>query len=84
MNHFTIPSTIGRAVTGIADGAVVEALARRQAEGNYQKFLAFNELIRLEKGMRAENNDYKTALSVTYRKRDNAVGLSRRALSNDS
>ena len=56
-------------------GGVADALARRQAEGNYQKFLAFNDLIRLEKGMRAENNDYKTALSVTYRKRDMLLGL---------
>ena len=54
---------------------VSDALANRQPEDNYQKFLAFNDLIRLEKGMRAENDDYKTALSVTYRKRDMLLGL---------
>ncbi len=59
-----------RSAQGVAD-----ALARRQPEENYQKFLAFNDLIRLEKGMRAEADDYKTALSVTYRKRDMLLGL---------
>ncbi len=56
-------------------GGIADALANRQEEGNYQKFLAFNDLILLEKGMRAENNDYKTALSVTYRKRKMLLGL---------
>ena len=59
-----------RSAQGISD-----ALANRQAEGNYQKFLAFNDLVRLEKGMRAETQNYKTALSVTYRKRDMLLGL---------
>ncbi len=68
-----------RATAALADyqsaNGIVDALARRQVENNYQKFLTFNDLIRLEKGMRAENNDYKTALSVTYRKRDMLLGL---------
>jgi uncharacterized OB-fold protein len=38
------------------------------------KWLAFNGLIEIEKGMRAEK-DNKTALSVTYRKRDMLFGL---------
>ena len=54
---------------------IADALANRQTEANYQKFLAFNDLIHLEKGMRAETDDYKTALSVTYRKRDMLLGL---------
>ena len=54
---------------------VVEALANRQPEDNYQKYLAFNDLIQLEKGMRAEVADYKTALTVNYRKRDMLTGL---------
>lgn len=54
---------------------VVNALANRQEETNYQKFLAFNDLVVLEKGMRAEKDDFKTALSVTYRKRDMLTGL---------
>ena len=38
------------------------------------KWLAFNGLIEMEKGMRAEK-DNKTALTVTYRKRDMLFGL---------
>lgn len=57
------------------NGGVNAALANRQAETNYQKFLAFNDLIALEKGMRAERDDYKTALTVTYRRRDMLLGL---------
>jgi uncharacterized OB-fold protein len=57
------------------DRGIVASLADRQEETNYQKYLAFNDLVTLEKGMRAEANDYKTALSVTYRKRDMLTGL---------
>lgn len=39
------------------------------------KWLAFNGLVEFEKGMRAEK-DAKTALTVTYRKRDMLFGLS--------
>jgi len=64
------------AVGGVAtDRGIVAALANRLEETNYQKYLAFNELITLEKGMRAERDDYKTALTVTYRKRDMLLGL---------
>jgi 3-hydroxy-3-methylglutaryl CoA synthase len=49
-------------------------LARRKEETNYMKWLAFNGLLEMEKGMRAEK-DNKTALSVTYRKRDMLFGL---------
>ncbi|MCE9522474.1 MAG: zinc ribbon domain-containing protein [Alphaproteobacteria bacterium] len=49
-------------------------LARRKEETNYMKWLAFNGLIEMEKGMRAEK-DNKTALTVTYRKRDMLFGL---------
>lgn len=59
----------------VSECGIRRALANRRSEGNYQKFLAFNDLIPLDKGMRAENNDYKTALSVTYRKRDMLTGL---------
>ncbi len=51
------------------------ACAHRVEETNYQKFLAFNDLITLERGMRAERDDYKTALTVNYRKRDMLTGL---------
>jgi 3-hydroxy-3-methylglutaryl CoA synthase len=53
---------------------VTGALARRKEENNYLKFLAFNGLIELEKGMRAEI-DKRTALSVLYRKSDMLTGL---------
>jgi len=49
-------------------------LAKRKEETNYMKWLAFNGLVEMEKGMRAEK-DNKTALSVTYRKRDMLFGL---------
>lgn len=49
-------------------------LARRKEEKNYMKYLAFNEMLPLEKGMRAEF-DKKTALSILYRKRDMLYGL---------
>ena len=50
------------------------ALARRKEETNYMKFLGFNGLIELEKGMRAEV-DKRTALTVLYRKSDMLLGL---------
>jgi 3-hydroxy-3-methylglutaryl CoA synthase len=50
------------------------SLAHRKEETNYLKFLAFNGLIDLQKGMRAEK-DNKTALSATYRKRDMLYSL---------
>jgi len=49
-------------------------LADRTEETNYMKYLAFNGLIELEKGMRAEV-DKKTALTTQYRKRDMLYGL---------
>jgi 3-hydroxy-3-methylglutaryl CoA synthase len=53
---------------------VSSALARGKQETNYLKYLAFNGLIEIEKGMRAEV-DRKTALSVLYRKNDMLMGL---------
>ncbi len=55
-------------------GRVTASLQRRKEETNYLKFLAFNELIELEKGMRAEI-DKRTALTVVYRKNDMLMGL---------
>jgi uncharacterized OB-fold protein len=51
------------------------SLANGKATDNYHQYLAFNDLITLEKGMRAERDDYKTALTVTWRKRDMLLGL---------
>ncbi len=50
------------------------ALANRQEETNYHRFLAFNGLINKEYGMRAER-DNKTALTTLYRKREMILGL---------
>jgi 3-hydroxy-3-methylglutaryl CoA synthase len=55
-------------------GGVTGSLARRKEETNYLKYLGFNGLIELEKGMRAEV-DKRTALSVLYRKNDMLLGL---------
>ena len=50
------------------------ALARRKEESNYERFLAFNDHITLERGMRAEA-DHGTPLSTLYRNRDMVTGL---------
>jgi 3-hydroxy-3-methylglutaryl CoA synthase len=50
------------------------ALARRMEESNYERFLAFNDHIALERGMRAET-DQGTPLSTLYRNRDMVTGL---------
>ncbi|HWD25597.1 MAG TPA: OB-fold domain-containing protein [Rhizomicrobium sp.] len=51
------------------------ALARRKEETNYLKYLAFNGLVEMEKGMRAEV-DKRTALTVLYRNADMLLSLS--------
>jgi uncharacterized OB-fold protein len=50
------------------------SLARRREEANYMKFLAFNDHLVLERGMRAEG-DKGTPLSTLYRNRDMITGL---------
>jgi uncharacterized OB-fold protein len=49
-------------------------LERRKEEKNYMKYLSFNDLLPIEKGMRAEF-DKKTAMSILWRKRDMLYGL---------
>src|SRR5450759_5279686 len=49
-------------------------LARRREETNYNRFLAFNDLVTLERGMRAEL-DKQTALSTLYRKTDMLLSM---------
>ncbi|MEQ8322527.1 MAG: 3-oxoacyl-[acyl-carrier-protein] synthase III C-terminal domain-containing protein [Rhodospirillales bacterium] len=49
-------------------------IARRREETNYGKFMAFNDLVVQEKGMRAEL-DNQTALTQLYRRRDMLNGL---------
>ena len=62
------------AISDIRRKGVSGSLARRKEETNYNKFLGFNGLIELEKGMRAEV-DKRTALTVLYRKNDMITGL---------
>ena len=62
------------AIVGIKRNGVTGSLARRKEETNYNKYLGFNGLIELEKGMRAEV-DKRTALTVLYRKNDMLTGL---------
>lgn len=50
------------------------SLARRREETQYQRFLAFNDHVNLERGMRAET-DKGTPLTVLYRNRDMIEGL---------
>jgi 3-hydroxy-3-methylglutaryl CoA synthase len=49
-------------------------LARRKAETNYARFLAFNDLVAIERGMRAEV-DKQTPLSSLYRNRRMLTGF---------
>src|SRR5262249_21724387 len=63
------------AIAGLSKrNGVTGSLARRKEETNYLKYLGFNGLIELEKGMRAEV-DKRTALTVLYRKNDMLLGL---------
>ncbi len=50
------------------------ALASRREDGNYMRYLSFNNLIDLERGMRAEP-DKPTQMTVLYRNRDMIQGL---------
>jgi uncharacterized OB-fold protein len=53
---------------------VAQWLARGVEEKNYTKFLAFNEQLQLERGMRGEQ-DRKTALTTAWRERQAIMGL---------
>jgi hydroxymethylglutaryl-CoA synthase len=49
-------------------------LARRKEESSYGRYLAFNDLIELERGMRSET-DKATALSSLYRNRETVTSF---------
>lgn len=60
----------GAGATKVAGRRAVSAhLARRREETSYGRFLAFNNLIEIERGMRADI-DKHTALSAVWRKRE--------------
>ena len=50
------------------------ALAARREDGNYMRYLSFNGLLDMERGMRAEP-DKPTQITVLYRNRDMIQGL---------
>jgi hydroxymethylglutaryl-CoA synthase len=58
----------------VRPAGIGRSLARGKIESNYQKYLAFNDLVKIEKGMRAEV-DRLTPLSTLYRKRGMLLGL---------
>ena len=58
-----------------APQSVGAALAARQPEDNYLKYLAYNDLIRIDEGKRGEAAEYQTSLSTAYRNRDMLLGL---------
>jgi len=49
-------------------------LARRREETNYNKFLAFNDLVTIEQGLRSEV-DKQTGLTTLYRNREMVLGM---------
>ncbi len=55
-------------------GGVSGSLQRRKEEKNYPKFLAFNESVSVDKGLRGEANP-QTALSAMFRNRRMLSGL---------
>lgn len=68
---FRTTSAIARLAPRVA---VKACLARRKEITDYAKFQAFNEVVTLEKGLRAEANP-QTALSTMYRNRRMLTGL---------
>jgi hydroxymethylglutaryl-CoA synthase len=53
---------------------IVGSLKRRKEETNYTRYLAFNDLLKMERGLRSEV-DKQTPLSTLYRKKDMLLGL---------
>lgn len=67
-----------QATDAIADArpprGIAGSLARRQPESNYHRYLGINNLVTLERGLRAEV-DKQTGLSTLYRNREMVMGL---------
>lgn len=53
---------------------VAKSLARRRPESNYQRYLAFNNLVEIDRGLRSEL-DKQTAVSALYRNRKTILGF---------
>jgi len=50
------------------------SLARRKEESNYAKFLSFNNIVEMDRGLRSEV-DKQTALSALYRNKEMLIGM---------
>ena len=57
-----------------ARAGVAGHLARRKEESNYNKFLSFNNIIDVDRGLRSEG-DKQTALSSLYRNKEMLIGM---------
>ena len=68
---FEVTSEIARRTKNLG---VAGHLARRKEEPSYGRFLAFNDLIELERGMRSET-DKATALSSLWRNRETVTSF---------
>jgi hydroxymethylglutaryl-CoA synthase len=68
---FEVTSEIARRAKNLG---VAGHLARRKEEPSYGRFLAFNDLIELERGMRSET-DKATALSSLWRNRETVTSF---------
>lgn len=64
-----VTDAIGAFQATAGRGGVAGSLARRKEDGNYMRYLSFNGLVDMERGMRAEV-DKGTPLSTAYRNRD--------------
>lgn len=53
---------------------ILGSLRRRKEETNYGKYLAFNDLVKMERGLRSEV-DKQTPLSILYRNKDMLLAL---------
>jgi 3-hydroxy-3-methylglutaryl CoA synthase len=72
---FEVTPAIARRAGGLGGSLGVRGhLARRREETNYAKFLAFNDTVEIERGMRAEA-DRQTPMSALWRNRDMVTGF---------
>jgi hydroxymethylglutaryl-CoA synthase len=67
-------ATAGLPAMQKARRGILGSLKRRKEETNYARYLAFNDLIKMERGLRSEV-DKATALTTLYRKKDMLLSL---------
>jgi hydroxymethylglutaryl-CoA synthase len=71
---FEVTPAVAKASGRRGAKGVKGALESRREDGNYMRYLSFNNLVDLERGMRAEP-DKPTQMTVLYRNRDMIQGL---------